>query len=51
MLKQWGTYPGAQQHSPNDSIHRVQMMPLRDDGLEKARMGITSLDEVARVVK
>jgi type IV pilus assembly protein PilB len=27
------------------------MMPLRDDGLEKARMGITSLDEVARVVK
>ena len=27
------------------------MMTLRDDGLEKARMGITSLDEVARVVK
>jgi type II secretory ATPase GspE/PulE/Tfp pilus assembly ATPase PilB-like protein len=26
-------------------------MTLRDDGLEKARMGITSLDEVARVVK
>jgi type IV pilus assembly protein PilB len=27
------------------------MMTLRDDGLEKARMGITTLDEVARVVK
>jgi type IV pilus assembly protein PilB len=27
------------------------MMTLREDGLEKARMGITSLDEVARVVK
>jgi type IV pilus assembly protein PilB len=27
------------------------MLTLREDGLEKARMGITSLDEVARVVK
>jgi type IV pilus assembly protein PilB len=27
------------------------MLTLRDDGLEKARMGVTSLDEVARVVK
>jgi type IV pilus assembly protein PilB len=27
------------------------MMTLREDGLEKVRMGITSLDEVARVVK
>ena len=27
------------------------MMTLRDDGLEKARMGLTSLEEVARVVK
>jgi type IV pilus assembly protein PilB len=27
------------------------MMTLREDGLEKARMGITTLDEVARVVK
>ncbi|MGH2595197.1 MAG: GspE/PulE family protein [Actinomycetota bacterium] len=27
------------------------MMTLRDDGLEKARMGITSIGEIARVVK
>jgi type IV pilus assembly protein PilB len=27
------------------------MITLRDDGLEKVRMGITSLEEVARVVK
>jgi len=27
------------------------MMSLRDDGLEKCRMGITSIEEVARVVK
>jgi type IV pilus assembly protein PilB len=27
------------------------MMTLRDDGLEKARMGLTSIEEVARVVK
>jgi type IV pilus assembly protein PilB len=27
------------------------MMTLRDDGLEKCRMGLTSLEEVARVVK
>jgi type IV pilus assembly protein PilB len=27
------------------------MMTLRDDGLEKCRMGITSIEEVARVVK
>jgi type IV pilus assembly protein PilB len=27
------------------------MITLRDDGLQKALLGITSLDEVARVVK
>jgi type IV pilus assembly protein PilB len=27
------------------------MMTLREDGLDKVRLGITSLDEVARVVK
>ena len=27
------------------------MMTLRDDGLEKARMGMTSIEEIARVVK
>jgi len=27
------------------------MMTLRDDGLEKVRMGVTSIEEVARVVK
>ncbi len=27
------------------------MLPLRDDGLEKTRMGLTSIEEVARVVK
>ena len=30
---------------------RVSLKKIREDGLEKARMGITSLDEVARVVK
>jgi type IV pilus assembly protein PilB len=43
------------ERASSDSIKTVAiqqgMMPLRDDGLEKARMGITSLDEVARVVK
>src|SRR5512132_3630168 len=38
-----------------DAIRNVAvqqgMMTLRDDGLEKVRMGITTLDEVARVVK
>ena len=38
-----------------DAIRRVAveqgMITLRDDGLQKALMGITSLDEVARVVK
>ena len=27
------------------------MISLRDDGLEKVRMGVTSIEEVARVVK
>ena len=27
------------------------MITLRDDGLEKARLGMTSIEEVARVVK
>jgi type IV pilus assembly protein PilB len=43
------------ERSSADAIREVAvqqgMMTLRDDGLEKARMGITSLDEVARVVK
>jgi type IV pilus assembly protein PilB len=43
------------ERSSADAIRAVAiqqgMMTLRDDGLEKARMGITSLDEVARVVK
>jgi type IV pilus assembly protein PilB len=43
------------ERASSDAIKTVAiqqgMMPLRDDGLEKARMGITSLDEVARVVK
>jgi type IV pilus assembly protein PilB len=38
-----------------DEIRRVAvqqgMVTLRDDGLEKARMGLTSIEEVARVVK
>jgi type IV pilus assembly protein PilB len=43
------------ERSSADAIRAVAvqqgMMTLREDGLEKARMGITSLDEVARVVK
>src|SRR6266550_3000275 len=43
------------ERASSDAIRNVAvqqgMMTLRDDGLEKARMGITSLDEVARVVK
>jgi type IV pilus assembly protein PilB len=43
------------ERSSADAIRTVAvqqgMMTLRDDGLEKARVGITTLDEVARVVK
>jgi type IV pilus assembly protein PilB len=43
------------ERSSADAIRAVAvqqgMMTLRDDGLEKARVGITTLDEVARVVK
>ncbi len=43
------------ERSSADAVREVAiqqgMMTLREDGLEKARMGITSLDEVARVVK
>jgi type IV pilus assembly protein PilB len=43
------------ERASSDSIKAVAiqqgMMPLRDDGLEKTRMGITSIEEVARVVK
>src|SRR5581483_1666319 len=31
MLKQWSEYPGPGSHVPNDSTHRVQMVPLRTD--------------------
>ncbi len=38
-----------------DEIRKVSvqqgMVTLRDDGLEKARLGFTSIEEVARVVK
>jgi type IV pilus assembly protein PilB len=41
--------------SSADELRRVAvqqgMMTLRDDGLEKARMGLTSIGEIARVVK
>ena len=43
------------ERASSDAIKSVAiqqgMMPLRDDGLEKTRMGITSIEEVARVVK
>jgi len=43
------------ERSSADAIRAVAvqqgMMTLRDDGLEKARMGLTSIEEVARVVK
>jgi type IV pilus assembly protein PilB len=43
------------ERASSDAIKRVAieqgMMSLRDDGLEKTRMGITSIEEVARVVK
>ncbi|HEY9226718.1 MAG TPA: ABC transporter permease, partial [Gemmatimonadaceae bacterium] len=31
FLKQWGAWAGGRGHTPNDSVHRVQMTPLRDD--------------------
>jgi type IV pilus assembly protein PilB len=41
-------------HSSNDDIQRLAleqgMVPLRQDGLRKAALGITSLEEVLRVV-
>ena len=43
------------ERSSSDALKAVAveqgMLTLREDGLEKVRMGITSLDEVARVVK
>jgi len=43
------------ERASSDAIKAVAvqqgMIPLRDDGLEKTRMGITSIEEVARVVK
>jgi type IV pilus assembly protein PilB len=43
------------ERSSADAIRSVAvqqgMMTLRDDGLEKARMGMTSIEEIARVVK
>jgi type IV pilus assembly protein PilB len=43
------------ERASSDAIKQVAMqqgmMSLRDDGLEKTRMGITSIEEVARVVK
>jgi type IV pilus assembly protein PilB len=43
------------ERSSADAVRAVAvqqgMMTLRDDGLEKARLGMTSVEEVARVVK
>jgi type IV pilus assembly protein PilB len=43
------------ERTSSDAIRAVAiqqgMITLRDDGLQKALLGITSLDEVARVVK
>jgi type IV pilus assembly protein PilB len=43
------------ERASSDSIKAVAMqqgmISLRDDGLEKVRMGVTSIEEVARVVK
>jgi type IV pilus assembly protein PilB len=41
-------------HSSNDDIQHLAleqgMVPLRQDGLRKAALGITSLEEILRVV-
>jgi type IV pilus assembly protein PilB len=41
-------------HSSNDDIQRLAleqgMVPLRHDGLRKAALGITSVEEILRVV-
>jgi len=42
------------ERSPSDEIRRSArrdgMITLREDGLEKVRLGITSIEEVLRVV-
>ncbi|MEE8331612.1 MAG: ATPase, T2SS/T4P/T4SS family [Acidimicrobiia bacterium] len=44
----------AVEHRPSDEIKKVaieqDMLTLREDGLEKVRLGMTTLDEVLRVV-
>ena len=43
------------ERASSDAIKAIAMqqgmISLRDDGLEKVRMGVTSIEEVARVVK
>jgi putative ABC transport system permease protein len=50
LLKQWGTYPGAQQHAPNDSTHRVQMTPLRDDVIGNVKRALWVLQGAVALV-
>jgi type IV pilus assembly protein PilB len=44
----------AVDHRPSDEIKKVaveqDMLTLRDDGLEKVGLGMTTLDEILRVV-
>ena len=50
MLKQWGSYNGAQQHAPNDSTHRVQMMPLQDDVIGNVKRALWVLQGAVALV-
>ncbi len=44
------TVTGASSEDIKRSAVAEGMLTLREDGLEKVRMGITSVEEVARVV-
>jgi predicted permease len=48
FLKLWGTW--ATTHVPNDSTHRVQMMPLRDDVIGNVRRALWVLQGAVALV-
>ncbi len=50
MLKQWSSYPNAARHAPNDSTHRVQMMPLRDDVIGNVKRALWILQGAVALV-
>jgi putative ABC transport system permease protein len=49
MLKQWGEWAGGS-HAPNDTLHRVQMAPLRDEVVGNVRKALWVLQGAVALV-